>query len=305
VPKILSIAWSAKQRGIDIPLVTRHTLQRANTEFLQARIFSDVHVLLVEDNQVNQMVATEILNSFGCSVTPAGNGIEALELVSQISFDVIFMDCLMPEMDGFEATERLRQREARTGAPRMPIVAFTANAMKGDKEKCFAAGMDSYISKPVNEEDIKRVMIEWLPHKLLGDMPVKNIESTASITEVVEKEAEEVAYFDSVPFEKLKTLFGDKISDIIDQGKESAKANLVKVHEAIENNDAEALEIATHSLKSASRQFGLLMVGDLAEALEAQARKSQFVDAKQGLQELEEVYAKSIAMLSKYMDSAD
>lgn len=107
-------------------------------------------VLIVEDNAVNQMVVDELLRGFGHTTVLAENGEQALGLVIKGNIDLILMDCQMPVMDGFEATRRLREMEAEQGSPRMPIIAVTANVIKGDRERCFEAGMDDYVSKPIN-----------------------------------------------------------------------------------------------------------------------------------------------------------
>ncbi len=119
------------------------------------------HILIAEDNLVNQKVASKHLEKLGCTVKIAGNGKQAVEMFAAGNYDLIFMDCQMPEMDGFEATETIRSMEGENS--RIPIVAMTANAMLGDREACLAAGMDAYISKPFTMEDIKEVFRKWLP----------------------------------------------------------------------------------------------------------------------------------------------
>ena len=120
----------------------------------------DTRVLLVEDNRVNQQVALGMLARIGCAVETAANGREALERLAAASFDVVLMDCHMPEMDGFEATAAIRAREA-VGGRRTPIVALTANAIEGDRERCLAAGMDDYLAKPIRLADLRRVVERW------------------------------------------------------------------------------------------------------------------------------------------------
>jgi CheY-like chemotaxis protein len=117
-------------------------------------------VLVVEDNVVNQKVAVRLLEKLGCRVDVAANGLEAVELFAELVYDVVFMDCQMPEMDGFEATRMIRQREASSGQ-HVPIVAMTANAMQGDSEQCLAAGMDDYLSKPVSFEALATAARKW------------------------------------------------------------------------------------------------------------------------------------------------
>ena len=117
-------------------------------------------VLVAEDNAINQKVAARMLNKLGCRVDVAANGIEALELWSKLPYDVIFMDCQMPEMDGYEATREIRRLEKGAGG-HTPIVALTANAMAGDREKCLSAGMDDFIAKPVAEDKLRQALDDW------------------------------------------------------------------------------------------------------------------------------------------------
>jgi PAS domain S-box-containing protein len=117
-------------------------------------------VLLVDDNAVNQKVGAKMLERLGCRVELAANGLEAVEAWSRVPYQLVFMDCQMPEMDGFEATTEIRRRE-RSGQ-RTPIVALTANAMQGDRERCLAAGMDDYLSKPIKPDQLKGVLTRWL-----------------------------------------------------------------------------------------------------------------------------------------------
>lgn len=136
-----------------MPLVTRHSLMEVQAQ-------SRIKVLVVEDNVVNQKLCVRLLEHHGCRVDVAANGYEAVEATTRSTYDCIFMDCQMSQLDGFAATAAIRQREAMT-AQHVPIIAMTANAMVGDRERCLAAGMDDYLAKPMQAQDIEAMLHRW------------------------------------------------------------------------------------------------------------------------------------------------
>jgi len=145
-------------------LVTRHILKTKTQKHFK--------ILVVEDNIVNQKVAARMLESAGYRCDVAADGLEALEALSRIPYDIVFMDCHMPEMDGYQATEEIRKREAVDR--HTPIIAMTANAMSGDRDLCLKAGMDDYISKPVKVEDLNNILEKYLsPQDSLSDTPAE------------------------------------------------------------------------------------------------------------------------------------
>jgi CheY-like chemotaxis protein len=137
--------------------IARHTIE-AN----RAQAFTKV--LVVEDNVVNQKVAVRFLEKCHCLADVAGNGQEAVDAIGHGAYDCVLMDCLMPGMDGFTATAIIRQREATTGQ-HVPIIAMTANAMSGDRERCLESGMDDYISKPVKVDALRDILQKWVPER--------------------------------------------------------------------------------------------------------------------------------------------
>jgi signal transduction histidine kinase/CheY-like chemotaxis protein len=143
----------AHQQEGAIPLITRYSLQDAREPG------SSMKVLLAEDNAVNQRLTVRLLEKRGHAVAVAGNGLEALAALRKESFDLVFMDVQMPEMDGYEATAAIREEETKSGRHQQ-IIALTAHAMKGDRERCLAAGMDGYLSKPIRPEELDEVLEE-------------------------------------------------------------------------------------------------------------------------------------------------
>jgi signal transduction histidine kinase/AmiR/NasT family two-component response regulator len=123
---------------------------------------SPCRVLVAEDNPVNQRLAIRMLEKFGCTVETAGDGAEAVDMCARLPFDIVFMDCQMPDMDGYDAASAIRRAEKEHGWPRLPIVALTAHAAATDRDRCFAAGMDDYLSKPVSAEQIHAVVHRWM-----------------------------------------------------------------------------------------------------------------------------------------------
>ncbi|MDA1266020.1 MAG: response regulator [Planctomycetota bacterium] len=147
-------AEGRSRKGATERLIGEHNLVRTG---IRAR----VRVLLVEDNLVNQRVATAMLAKGGFACELAVNGQEALDALEAHPFDLVLMDCQMPVMDGFEATRRIRERELKTGS-NLPIIAMTANAMEGDRERCLDAGMDDYLTKPVNADNLISILNHWI-----------------------------------------------------------------------------------------------------------------------------------------------
>jgi two-component system sensor histidine kinase/response regulator len=149
----------AREQDGAIPLITRFSLQDAREPSAFLR------VLLAEDNLVNQRLAVRLLEKRGHRVVVAGNGREALQALEKDSFDLVFMDVQMPEMDGLEATAAIRERETRSGL-HQPIIALTAHAMKGDREKCLAGGMDGYLTKPIRPQELDDILEDYLARRL-------------------------------------------------------------------------------------------------------------------------------------------
>jgi CheY-like chemotaxis protein len=145
---IMLCLGTPSQSKKDAPLITKHTLRETLQNF---------HILLAEDNIINQKMAVHILEKSGHTVVIADNGKEALTALDNETFDLVLMDVQMPELDGLKATAAIRDKERSTGA-HMPIIAMTAHAIKGDRERCLDAGMDDYIAKPIKADDLLKTI---------------------------------------------------------------------------------------------------------------------------------------------------
>ncbi|HXV12615.1 MAG TPA: response regulator, partial [Candidatus Krumholzibacteria bacterium] len=156
---VVSAVWSVKRRGAREVFVTRHTIAEARAQDVAAHPEAGprARVLVAEDNLVNQRVAVRLLETLGCRVDVAASGIEAIKMLETGAYDLVLMDCQMPEMDGYEATREIRRRESRAGG-RTTIVAMTAHALPGDREKCTEAGMDDFVAKPVRRDTLADVI---------------------------------------------------------------------------------------------------------------------------------------------------
>ena len=298
VPQILALIWEAKRQGKNIPLVTRHMIQEVKTGKKQSIKVKNTHILLAEDNPVNQMVATEYLERFGCIVTPAGNGLEAVSEFKNTQFDLILMDCQMPDMDGYEATGVIREQEKYQDLVRTPIIAFTANAMQGDKEKCLNAGMDDYISKPVSAKSLEDVLGKWLADKV-EQVSIEEEDDKVKPESAISKVAGKL---DLSVFNILKNMFGEAFREAIENHTNSAKENIKRIEKALETSNVDELERAAHSIKGASAQFGASSLSAVSMMMEQLGKEGKLDEAKAMLAELKVAQADAEKLMLQEVD---
>jgi CheY-like chemotaxis protein/HPt (histidine-containing phosphotransfer) domain-containing protein len=252
------------------------------------------NILLVEDNAVNQQVASRLLAAFGLQAQIVANGVEAIERTQHEHFDLIFMDCQMPVMDGYEATRRIRQRERIEERAHVAIVAMTANAMQGDRERCLAAGMDDYIAKPVKRDHLAQALARWLTQTEPASMKAQVVKSDI--------DAEGGSAFDEKMFQQLCELFEDDVSEVIGAYLADTPAQFSVMSRSIAAGDHAALDRAAHSLKSSSRSMGAGKVADLADRLEACGRsQGPLEEAVTLLANLQHAYAQVELILRRRM----
>ena len=223
-------------------------------------------LLLAEDNRVNQEVALAILKIEGYQVTVAANGQEAIDAYARSAFDLILMDCHMPDVDGFEATRAIRRKQKEENLKRIPIIALTANAMQQDREECLNAGMDDHLSKPYSRLQMRAMLDRWLPDQA----PAESARPDAPVPPNAAG-----ATLDRSVLEGLRALdpaTGSVLKQVINLYLEDAPQLIQQMKATLAANDTRELAKAAHTLKSASANVGALELAELCKQLETAAR---------------------------------
>jgi CheY-like chemotaxis protein len=228
-----------------------------------------LRVLLVEDNVVNRMLAARVLQKRGHEVVNAADGREAVDLIARERFDIVLMDVQMPVMDGLEATREIRRRERESGG-HVPIVAMTAHVMRGDRERCLEAGMDAYLSKPIQAEELLRTV------RCLGGLEAFDVERV------------------------LRDLGGDRalLVQAVVSFLEALPAMSKSLSEAVERRQGEVAMRAAHSLRGCLASLGGQTAASLAAEVEAAARGDDFAAVElwhQRLVEATEEFREAVA----------
>ncbi len=284
--------------GSAVPEAPRQTAQ----VFVPTDIVSlESRVLLTEDNPVNQEVTSGILDSLNCEVDIANNGHEAVMAAAREVYDLILMDCQMPEMDGFEATHRIRQWERETAHEPTPIIALTANAMEGDRERCLQAGMNDYLSKPFTLVQLQETMQRWLQRKLgetsevepqtsLATDTIPELESSDPEPEPSDKVADSL--LDRTTLETILSLRNGSqtLSKVVHMYMESVPPLLDSLNDAIRHENAPEVQKMAHNLKSSSGNVGARSLADHFKALEGMGRAQTLEEAAMLLAQIETEY---------------
>jgi CheY-like chemotaxis protein len=228
-----------------------------------------LRVLLAEDNPVNQTLAMRILERLGHKVHVVNNGKEALGRAQVEEFDVILMDVQMPEMDGLEATARIRDKELGTGK-HVPIIAMTAHAMKGDREKCLSAGMDGYLSKPVRIDELKQAMSE--------------VEKARNLAQSPEQQFRAIGQLESL----LDSVMGDRalLAEMAELWLVDSVKQENQIRTGLDSSDAIMVQRAAHALKGSVGTFQASAAQDAANQLETSAKNSDLVGARKAFERL-------------------
>ena len=245
----------AASRPADV-LVTRHVLK-------EAAAAARARILVAEDNIVNQKVAVSQLEKLGYRADIVANGLEAVEAVSRVSYALVLMDCQMPEMDGLEATALIRKREGEQASRRIPIIAMTANAMRGDREKCLAAGMDDYLAKPAKLEQLEAALTRWLSDR---STPGEQKEPAPPVRQESVHECVDAAVL--AELRQLDSSCG-LLSTLITNFLKDVPKSLAGLRDALRQGDGQALARVAHELNGSSGNLGVRNMRQLCIELQA------------------------------------
>jgi CheY-like chemotaxis protein/HPt (histidine-containing phosphotransfer) domain-containing protein len=300
----LVTTWAERHQQKEAVLITRHggrsaipTMASSVSRKPPAAGTCRGRVLVVEDNIVNQQVAGLLLERLGCRVDTAANGKEAVEMVTSIGYDVVFMDCQMPVMDGYEATREIRAREV--GSTHLPIIAMTAHAMAGAREACLAAGMNDYVSKPVRREAFQRTLEQWIPaaaRRADGDRPPSTeLPDTAGIDPEVADAFRELEVEGGHEF--TRNLVGNFLT--------RTRERIAAMESALACEDVAEIQRLAHDVKGSTSILGAISLANICRDLETTAAERSFERAREVLARLEGCFQRLVAWLEQVARSRE
>jgi two-component system, sensor histidine kinase and response regulator len=234
-------------------------------------------ILLVEDNPVNREVAVGMLESLGCVAHTAENGWLALEVMNNDAYDAVLMDCQMPVMDGLTATTELRRREQNSGGARLPIIALTANTMEGERERCLAAGMDDFLSKPFSQQQLAALLKRWLALHVLPESE--------------RREVSRLPLIDAGVLRNIAALARPALLDsMIELYLQHSPPLITAIELAVASGQAETLQEALHTFKSSTANLGGLRLATLTKECEVLLREAGIPKAAPQVQRIRREY---------------
>jgi signal transduction histidine kinase/DNA-binding response OmpR family regulator len=253
---LATVMGSSEEAEEERSIVTRHTIR-------EERARSRAHLLIAEDNAMNQKVVAKMLESLGYRVDVAANGLEALQALSRASYAAILLDCHMPEMDGHEATREIRRREQGTSRHTL-IIALTASAMKSDREEALGAGMDDYITKPVKREVLEEALERWIARD--AEASPEEVPAQAGSAVPTDVQGETVDY---AVLQGLRDLGGEEmLRELVEMFLDEGQSRLATLRKALEEGDAQSVERVAHTLKGNSVNMGAVRMAALCAELE-------------------------------------
>ncbi|MBD9355956.1 response regulator [Methylomonas albis] len=248
-----------------------------------------IKILLAEDNPVNQKVCSAMLRQLGYTLILANNGREVLDIISREPVDLILMDCMMPAMDGYTATQYIRDLERSRGLTKTPIIALTANAMEGDRERCLLVGMDDYLSKPFLQKNLQDKIQALI-------VPLAKTTVNPSLPEIMPTNVT----LDPSSLNTLREIGGNAlIEEVLALFRTNAKQYIATLRTALHERNRESVRHAAHSLKSAAANIGALKLAELARLLENAARDNTLQFDSQVAESLQTEYKEILQRLSQ------
>ncbi|MES2404090.1 MAG: ATP-binding protein [Pseudomonadota bacterium] len=263
-------------------------------------------VLLVEDHPVNQKVAQKLLERLGLTVDVADNGEIALEKLRGRAYAMVLMDCQMPVLDGYSATRRLREIENEQGKPRMPVIAMTAHAMSGDRERCLQAGMDDYLSKPLDRQLLEQTLARWMqqsPHAVaVAAVPAVAVARAAATPPSLQTTPPMISppppdTLDTATLVDLEDIMGDELVTLVDAYLRDGETRMRNLQEAAARGDTAEVGNLAHSLKSSSANLGAMPLSTRARQVEEAARNGTLANPLDSVAALEKLYANAATAL--------
>lgn len=254
-------------------------------------------ILLAEDNPVNQQVASAMLKTIGISMDLATNGQEAYQMIKEKQYDMVFMDCQMPVVDGYEATQLIRQIPESKGD--IPIVALTANALSDDRQKCLDVGMNDFLSKPFSLSQLRAMLERWMPaiDTSPGQYSYKNDDEKNKTLTQSGSQKGDYAIINSEKLNTLKSLDTDGsnaiLKNILTIFLSSAPHTISQINQALQVNDAEAIRKAAHTLKSSAENVGAEHFSNLCTQIETHASNLQIKEIRQSMYALQRSFDKT------------
>jgi two-component system, sensor histidine kinase len=259
-------------------------------------------ILVAEDYPANQLVVLRFLEDLGCQVHLVNNGFEAVKALKSQRFDLIFMDCQMPFMDGYQATEEIRLGELNDNSGKhIPIIALTAHALTEDEAKCKAAGMDGWVTKPFTRQDLSKVMQQWLPESLvISDQPAlkTDISTLVKAINVVEDTTAIDLEFFTRQFKMDNKDDMSFISTLTQTFQQNAAQTLSNLQQSIENEDAESIRKLAHGLKSLSSNVGSGKLTELCMTMEQAGKLNELDNTQHLLESMKQEYLRVLTELN-------
>jgi len=259
---LVTVLGASKAKVKKNPIITNYSIKEINKR--------RVRILVADDNAVNQKVALKILEKMGYRADAVADGIEVLKALENVPYDLVLMDCQMPEMDGYESTRLIRDPKSKVMNHDIPVIAMTANALKGDREKCIEAGMNDYISKPVDPNELNEVIMRFIKSASAAGLSEENINKDKAKKRVI--------------FDKdgvLKRLMGDEdlVAEILKAFLGDMPGQVSSLEAALDSKDMEAVRRIGHTIKGASANIGAINVTDIAFTIEKAGKAEDFEKA--------------------------